>query len=61
MPDAQTVRISHSARLYVDGHVFNLGEISGEHPQALCDELADRLEHLAEILRGQSAPRDRRE
>jgi hypothetical protein len=48
----QTVRISHSARLWVDGHVFNLGEVSGEHPQALCDELATRLEMLAKILRG---------
>lgn len=58
MPDAQTVRISHRARLYVEGHVFNLGEVSGENPQALCDDLADRLEHLAKILRGPDATPD---
>lgn len=58
MTNTETIRISHSARLWVDGHVFNLGVVTGETPQGLCDELATRLEMLAKILRGAPEPPD---
>lgn len=50
--DPGSVLVSKHARVYVDDHVFNLGEVAGTSPQALCDALADRLEELADTLRG---------
>jgi hypothetical protein len=49
-PDEE--RASKHARLYVEDHVFDLGEITGRSPEALLCALADRLEELADTLRG---------
>lgn len=51
-PAPEPVLITRRASVHVDDHLFNLGEIAGTSPQALCDALADRLEELADTLRG---------
>lgn len=49
--------VSLNARLTVGEHVYPLGEVSGSTSQGLCDDLADRLEELARIIRGNAVQR----
>lgn len=53
--DESAVRVSMRACLYAGDQLFELGPISAFTPQGLCDELADRLELLADTLRGPAA------
>lgn len=52
MPDDDPVRVIMRATVRAGDERFDLGFISGDTPQGLCDDLADRLEHLADVLRG---------
>lgn len=44
--------ISQSACVTIGGFAFPLGIVYGQTSQDMCDELANRLEMLAETLRG---------